>query len=114
MLDHQKQKSRVIFGPNVVTLKPSEEFNVLSLSSGKPKRQHALRCLCVMLGPGYIGDVLGERTILYRFTTLYRYFFERPKSIVRESGNLISSNFHEKLTQNEAGDSYKYESHKKR
>jgi len=61
--DHRKQDSRVVFGPNLVVLEPSEEFNVLSLSAGKPKKENALKSLAIMLGPDYITDIIEVETL---------------------------------------------------
>ncbi|XP_057307878.1 major vault protein-like [Hydractinia symbiolongicarpus] len=61
--DHQQQSARVVFGPNLVILEPAEEFNVLSLSAGKPKKQNALMSLAIMLGPDYITDIIEVETL---------------------------------------------------
>jgi len=61
--DHRKQDSRVVFGPNLVVLEPSEDFNVLNLSAGKPKKENALKSLAIMLGPDYITDVIEVETL---------------------------------------------------
>lgn len=61
--DHRKQTERVVFGPNLVVLEPSEEFNVLSLSAGKPKKQNSLKTLAILLGPDYITDIIEIETL---------------------------------------------------
>ena len=48
--DHQKQKGRTVFGPNLVALGPSEEFNTWSLSAGRPKKTNVMKCLVILLG----------------------------------------------------------------
>jgi len=63
VFDHQKQTARVVFGPNLVILEPAEEFNVLTLSAGKPKKQFALECLAIMLGPDYLSDIIEVETL---------------------------------------------------
>lgn len=63
VFDHQKQTKRVVFGPNLVILGPSEDFNILTLSAGKPKKQFALECLAVMLGPDYMTDIIEVETL---------------------------------------------------
>ncbi|KXJ17149.1 Major vault protein [Exaiptasia diaphana] len=60
--DYQKKTARVIFGPDLVVLGPHENFNVLSLSAGKPKRPNALRTICLMLGPDFITDLFEVET----------------------------------------------------
>ncbi|XP_065071195.1 major vault protein-like [Rhopilema esculentum] len=61
--NHQKQTARVIFGPDLVSLGPDENFNVLSLSAGKPKKNNALKTLAVMLGPDFITDIIEVETL---------------------------------------------------
>ncbi|XP_065828200.1 major vault protein-like [Oscarella lobularis] len=60
--DYQRRTARVVFGPDMVILGPHEDFNVLSLSAGKPKRENALRCLALMLGPDFITDIIVVET----------------------------------------------------
>lgn len=54
--DSKSKKSRIEFGPSLVLLQPYEEFTVLSLSAGKPKREGALKSLCLLLGPDFITE----------------------------------------------------------
>ncbi|XP_019849374.1 PREDICTED: major vault protein-like isoform X2 [Amphimedon queenslandica] len=51
-----EKTARVVFGPDLVVLDPHENFNVLSLSAGKPKKENALKTICLMLGPDFISD----------------------------------------------------------
>uniref|UniRef100_A0A1X7VCR4 Major vault protein n=1 Tax=Amphimedon queenslandica TaxID=400682 RepID=A0A1X7VCR4_AMPQE len=70
-----EKTARVLFGPDLVVLDPHENFNVLSLSgegergrqlgegvnlllfsAGKPKKENALKTICLMLGPDFISD----------------------------------------------------------
>lgn len=52
----------VVFGPELVLLGPEEQFTVLSLSAGRPKRPHARRALCLLLGPDFFTDVITIET----------------------------------------------------
>ena len=52
----------VVFGPELVLLGPEEQFTVLSLSAGRPKRPHARRMLCLLLGPDFFTDVITIET----------------------------------------------------
>jgi major vault protein len=45
-----------------VSLDPEEQFTVLSLSAGRPKRPHARRALCLLLGPDFFTDVITIET----------------------------------------------------
>ncbi|KAH9513343.1 hypothetical protein Btru_034666, partial [Bulinus truncatus] len=60
--DYMKKTARVIFGPDLVVLGPHESFNVLRLSAGKPKKEGALKSLCLMLGPDFISDIIEVET----------------------------------------------------
>jgi major vault protein len=42
----------------MVSLAPDEEFTVLSLSGGKPKVEHAIKTLSLVLGPDFMTDIL--------------------------------------------------------
>lgn len=61
--DHKNKTSRVIFGPDLAVLGPHENFNVLSLSAGKPKKNNALKSLAVLLGPDFITDIIEVETL---------------------------------------------------
>uniref|UniRef100_A0A8D0GZE4 Major vault protein n=1 Tax=Sphenodon punctatus TaxID=8508 RepID=A0A8D0GZE4_SPHPU len=60
--DYRDRKARVVFGPELVLLGPDEQFTVLSLSGGRPKRPHARRSLCLLLGPDFFTDVITIET----------------------------------------------------
>eukprot|EP00010_Vexillifera_abyssalis_P007823 CAMPEP_0201544542 /NCGR_PEP_ID=MMETSP0173_2-20130828/1170_1 /ASSEMBLY_ACC=CAM_ASM_000268 /TAXON_ID=218659 /ORGANISM="Vexillifera sp., Strain DIVA3 564/2" /LENGTH=784 /DNA_ID=CAMNT_0047952697 /DNA_START=216 /DNA_END=2570 /DNA_ORIENTATION=- len=60
--DYKKRQSRVIFGPSLVMLQPEEDFTVLSLSGGKPKRPHQIKSLALLLGPDFMTDIVTVET----------------------------------------------------
>lgn len=60
--DYLRKTARVIFGPDLVVLGPHENFNVLSLSAGKPKKPNALKTICLMLGTDFITDIIEVET----------------------------------------------------
>ncbi|KAK7799399.1 hypothetical protein U0070_006107 [Myodes glareolus] len=60
--DYRAKRARVVFGPELVSLDPEEQFTVLSLSAGRPKRPHARRALCLLLGPDFFTDVITIET----------------------------------------------------
>ena len=53
---------RVIFGPDLVMLDPDEQFTVLNISGGKPKRPNEIKALCLMLGPDFCTDIVVVET----------------------------------------------------
>jgi major vault protein len=47
----------VVFGPDLVRLEPDEQFTVVTLSGGKPKRPGVIKTLQVGLGPDFFSDI---------------------------------------------------------
>ena len=60
--DYKSKKSRVEFGPDLIMLKPDEQFTLLNISGGKPKRSNAIRALCLLLGPDFMTDIITIET----------------------------------------------------
>lgn len=60
--DYKEKKARVIFGPDLVMLGPDEQFTVLSISGGKPKRPNVIKALCLLLGPDFCTDIVVVET----------------------------------------------------
>ncbi len=54
--------NRVVFGPDLVMLGPDEQFTVLSLSGGKPKKPNVIKALCLLLGPDFCTDIIVVET----------------------------------------------------
>ncbi|XP_013360227.1 PREDICTED: major vault protein isoform X1 [Chinchilla lanigera] len=77
--DYRAKRARVVFGPEMVSLGPEEQFTVLSLSAGRPKRPHARRALCLLLGPDFFTDVITIETADHARLQLqlaYNWYFE--------------------------------------
>lgn len=53
---------RVVFGPDLIALGPDEDFTVLSLSGGKPKRPHMIKDIALQLGPDFMTDYVVVET----------------------------------------------------
>ncbi|XP_077170653.1 major vault protein [Paroedura picta] len=89
--DYKERKSRVVFGPELVLLGPDEQFTVLSLSGGRPKRPHARRAICLLLGPDFCTDIVTIETADHARLQLqlaYNWHFEVPA--VAEASRLFS------------------------
>ncbi|XP_066484436.1 major vault protein [Tiliqua scincoides] len=89
--DYKERKSRVVFGPELVLLGPDEQFTMLSLSGGRPKRPHARRALCLLLGPDFCTDVVIIETADHARLQLqlaYNWHFEIPPAT--EASRLFS------------------------
>lgn len=55
--DYKRKRSRVIYGPDLVKLEPDEQFTVIYLSGGKPKRPGVIKTLHIGLGPDFFSDI---------------------------------------------------------
>ena len=56
--DYSKKQSRCICGPDLLMLKPDEQFTVNVLSGGKPKKVGVVKTLHLQLGPDFSTDVI--------------------------------------------------------
>jgi len=60
--DYKQKKARVVFGPELVMLLPEEQFTVLNLSGGVPKRPNNIKSLALFLGPDFMTDLITVET----------------------------------------------------
>eukprot|EP00292_Cryptomonas_paramecium_P004510 CAMPEP_0113703268 /NCGR_PEP_ID=MMETSP0038_2-20120614/25746_1 /TAXON_ID=2898 /ORGANISM="Cryptomonas paramecium" /LENGTH=854 /DNA_ID=CAMNT_0000627673 /DNA_START=99 /DNA_END=2660 /DNA_ORIENTATION=- /assembly_acc=CAM_ASM_000170 len=60
--DFRKKASRVVWGPGLVMLGPDEQFTILTLSGGKPKKQSQIKALSMSLGPDFMTDIVVVET----------------------------------------------------
>ncbi|CAF1128376.1 unnamed protein product, partial [Brachionus calyciflorus] len=60
--DYKEKKSRVIFGPDLVMLRPDEQFTLISISGDIPKKPNQIKALCLLLGPDFFTDVIQIET----------------------------------------------------
>jgi len=60
--DYKEKRARVVFGPQLVSLGPDEQFTILSLSGGKPKTPHKIKALAMRLGPDFMTDIVTVET----------------------------------------------------
>lgn len=77
--DYKLKKSRVVFGPDRIMLGPDEQFTVLTLSGGTPKREGMIRNLACMLGPDFMTDVIVVETSDHASLSLkltYNWYFD--------------------------------------
>lgn len=92
--DYRAKRARVVFGPELVSLDPEEQFTVLSLSAGRPKRPHARRVLCLLLGPDFFTDVITIETADHARLQLqlaYNWHFElKNRNDPEETAKLFS------------------------
>ena len=56
VFDYKTGENKIYFGPELIKLKPYEEFTVLNLSGGNPKVENVVKSLILRLGPDSISD----------------------------------------------------------
>lgn len=54
--DYKTTSSRILFGPTFVMLEPEEQFTIIRLAGGVPKRANVINTLCLQLGPDFMRD----------------------------------------------------------
>eukprot|EP01061_Rhynchopus_euleeides_P015169 TRINITY_DN259_c0_g2_i2.p1 TRINITY_DN259_c0_g2~~TRINITY_DN259_c0_g2_i2.p1 ORF type:complete len:907 (+),score=495.19 TRINITY_DN259_c0_g2_i2:65-2785(+) len=62
IFDYKQKTSRCVYGPDMLSLNPDEEFTVISLSGGKPKRPNVIKALALFLGPDFMTDNIRVET----------------------------------------------------
>ncbi|XP_074642505.1 major vault protein-like [Tubulanus polymorphus] len=92
--DYKEKKARVVFGPELVMLRPDEQFTQLSLSGGKPKKPNVIKSLCLLMGPDFCTDIVIVETADHARLSLqlsYNWHFEvTDKTNDSESAKLFS------------------------
>jgi major vault protein len=91
--DYKDKKARVVFGPEMVMLGPDEQFTLLSLSGGKPKRPNQIRSLCLLLGPDFCTDIITVETADHARLSLqlsYNWHFEVDKNNEVDAAKIFS------------------------
>jgi major vault protein len=79
--DFKQKKARVVFGPELVMLGPEEQFTVLNLSGGVPKRPNYIKSLALFLGPDFMTDLITVETADHARLSLklsYNWHFDIP------------------------------------
>lgn len=56
--DYKKKTTRIIFGPDLVTLLPDEQFTISFLSGKTPKVPGQVRTLSILKGPTFSTDIV--------------------------------------------------------
>eukprot|EP01017_Pseudomicrothorax_dubius_P028152 TRINITY_DN3326_c0_g1_i1.p1 TRINITY_DN3326_c0_g1~~TRINITY_DN3326_c0_g1_i1.p1 ORF type:complete len:855 (-),score=346.35 TRINITY_DN3326_c0_g1_i1:122-2686(-) len=93
LFDYKNQKTRVVFGPELVMLEPDEHFTVISLSGGKPKREGVIKSLALNLGPDFMTDVVFVETLDHAKLSLqlsYNWHFSYDKNKIEDCQKLFS------------------------
>uniref|UniRef100_A0A8C5QM58 Major vault protein n=1 Tax=Leptobrachium leishanense TaxID=445787 RepID=A0A8C5QM58_9ANUR len=92
--DYREKKARVVFGPELVILGPDEQFTVLSLSGGTPKRSNVIKAICLLLGPDFCTDLINIETADHarlQIQLSYNWHFEiTDKTNAAEASKIFS------------------------
>lgn len=91
--DYKEKRARVVFGPDLVMLGPDEQFTIVSLSGGKPKRPNQIRSLCLLLGPDFCTDIVQIETADHARLHLqvsYNWEFKVDKNSAEDAARLFA------------------------
>mmetsp|Transcript_9977 Transcript_9977/g.9898 ORF Transcript_9977/g.9898 Transcript_9977/m.9898 type:complete len:508 (+) Transcript_9977:1063-2586(+) len=87
------QISRVVFGPDRVMLQPDEQFTVLNLSGGLPKKEKQIKDIALMLGPSFMTDIVVVETSDHASLQMklsYNWHFDVNKENPIDCNNLFA------------------------
>jgi major vault protein len=90
--DYRQKTSRVVWGPGLVMLQPDEQFTILSLSGGKPKKQNQIHSLSLSLGPDFMTDVVIVETSDHarlQIQLSYNWFFDINRSDAEDAAKIF-------------------------
>jgi len=86
--DYKEKKARIVFGPELIMLKPEEMFTVVKLSGDTPKREGVIKSLSLLLGPDFMTDIVIVETSDHARLSLklaYNWYFEVEKDDENEA-----------------------------
>ncbi|ELR15365.1 Major Vault Protein repeatcontaining protein [Acanthamoeba castellanii str. Neff] len=90
--DYKEKKARIVFGPELVTLGPEEQFTVADLSGDVPKRPNVIKSLALQLGPDYMTDIVTVETADHARLSLklsYNWHFEVDKANPQSAASIF-------------------------
>jgi len=80
--DFKLKSGRVVFGPSLLILGPYEEFTVINLSGGRPKKENLIKTLALQLGPDFMTDLVNVETSDHarlQIVLSYNWYFKYDK-----------------------------------
>jgi major vault protein len=81
--DFKLNTGRVVFGPSLLILGPYEEFTVINLSGGRPKKEGLIKTLALQLGPDFMTDLVNVETSDHarlQIVLSYNWYFKYDKA----------------------------------
>ena len=91
--DYKSKQARVTLGPDLVLLGADEEFTVLTLSGDTPKKEGAIKALCLLLGPDFMTDQVTVETSDHARLMLklaYNWHFDFDRESEEERARLFA------------------------
>lgn len=90
IFDYKTGENRVVFGPELIKLRPYEQFTTLDLSGSNPKTENIIKSLILRLGPDSISDHVEVETsdharLNLRLTYSWQFVLDRsdPEQVAR-------------------------------
>ena len=93
IFDFQSKEARTVFGPELILLKPYEQFTLIKLSGGIPKEEARIRNLGLLLGPDFMTDKIMVETCDHARLWLklaYRWYFKHQKDDTESCARIFS------------------------
>lgn len=90
--DFKKKTSRVVFGPDRIMLQPDEQFTVLNLSGGIPKKENQIQNIALLLGPDFMSDIVIVETSDHAslaMTLSYNWYFDLDRNNEEECNKVF-------------------------
>ena len=90
--DYKKKLSRVVFGPDRIMLQADEQFTVVELSGGLPKKEGVIQNLALMMGPDFMSDIVIVETSDHAnlaLTLSYNWRFKIDKENKEEANRIF-------------------------
>ncbi|CAD8175425.1 unnamed protein product [Paramecium pentaurelia] len=91
--DYKTKKTRIVFGPALVSLEPDEVFTQLSLSGKTPKTPGIVNTLHVMMGPEFSTDEITVETsdhAVLKLLLAYNWRFKVDESNIESASKIFA------------------------
>ncbi|OMJ67036.1 hypothetical protein SteCoe_35901 [Stentor coeruleus] len=91
--NYKTKVNRVVFGPDRIMLHPDEQFTVVEISGGIPKREGVNKSLSLLLGPDFMSDMVVVETSDHAslaLTLSYNWMFRVNKEDKNDANKIFS------------------------
>ncbi len=93
IFNYKSEKSRIVFGPDLILLEPDEKFCLMFLSGKTPKVPGVIKTLSLNMGPTYTTDRIEVETsdhALLVIEVAYNWFFDVDKNNEEECKKIFA------------------------